>query len=259
MKKIITLLALLMLITLAGCSKTGENTDDVIQNEIEAETETTDNTLDLTWLENDNMAMVSGLYVVGEDIAGDSYIYLAQGDYGSEITIFETMDAYTAYFRMERFTNGEEDAAIAEHVRSHAWVYSDDEYALNLHDGNVLVVDGEGTLGDGVAQNLDSGKKFVEGIYLPGDFKEGKYIFSAMTEDSNEIVVFDTKDNYEAFVDSKPVTNGDFSRAVEANAKYYKWLSEGESVYIHLEEDDVIAIGYSGKLLATPVIMGYSK
>lgn len=139
MKKIIA--AIFALILMSGVA-VAENVDlsalsdvDLLQLRSNIEVE-----LANRGLETENL-IEEGTYLVGRDIIEGQFSLLAACEYGMGVYIFETQEDYSAYFKEERFTNGEETAAIEAHAMSETWIYEGKSTSFNLKEGMVLLLE----------------------------------------------------------------------------------------------------------------------
>ena len=99
-----------------------------------------------SWYSGDNEGLHRGIYFVGNDLEAAQYS-LTCIDSFIEVIVFEDIDAYIAYQHSSRFTGGEEEEAIELNARSSEYVYGGDSMAINLQEGNILLIkDGIGDL-----------------------------------------------------------------------------------------------------------------
>lgn len=238
-------------------------TESEMETEVESEeaSEEESLTIDTSWYEADDSAICTGTYFVGKDIQEGNYVLTCTDtDYAMEVIVFESTEKYTSYFTSSRFTNGEESDAISANASSDEYIYKDDNLAVNIHEGNVLVIkDGTGSLGSGTTQEI-TGKAIdiCKGVYNAGDLETGTYMLTCTEADYGiQVVVFANKDSYQAFVDADPFTNGEVNDAIEKNALYDTELTVGKTCYLNIDSDMVIVIDYEGKGQLVPVNMSW--
>lgn len=92
--------------------------------------------------------------------------------------------------------------------------------------------------------NTISGKSVPEGVYNIGDYiKPGTYLFTSEEESSyTQLIVFESKSNYDSYNNSGAFTIGEESEAIEKNALYSVFIQEGQSAYINLKSGYVLKV-----------------
>ena len=86
--------------------------------------------------------ILDGLYL-SKDIPRDSYmITCTETDYAMGIIIFKDKESYNQYSQADRFTVGEEQAAIEQYAMSDMYIYYGDTAYVNLTDDMVVLVKG---------------------------------------------------------------------------------------------------------------------
>ena len=98
------------------------------------------------WYSDENIGLCNGIYFVGNDLDAAQYSLTCIASYMQAI-VFENFDTYKAYHQSSRFTGGEESEAIEKNALLSEYVYEDNSIALNLKEGNILLInDGIGSL-----------------------------------------------------------------------------------------------------------------
>lgn len=92
-----------------------------------------------TWYSDKNIGLCRGVYFTGNDLEAAQYSLTCTDSYMRAI-VFENIDAYKAYHQSSRFTGGEESEAIEKNAIINEYVYEDNSVAINLHEGNVLLI-----------------------------------------------------------------------------------------------------------------------
>ena len=217
---------------------------------------------DTSWFTEDGTAMCSGVYVVGEDIVPNNYIFSCpdEDDAWVIVTTFETKDSYSAYYQSSRFTVGEESEAIAAYASLNDYLGAGESTELNLEEGSVLIVEGgigcivatDGAIPERESEVTGNPTVIVDGVYQGGSIQSGTYILINTGDSGLRAVVFPDDAAYEAFENTDHFTSGEWSAAVEKNASNDFYLYEGESYYLNLDKDDVLMVsGDSGVLIPT--------
>lgn len=86
--------------------------------------------------------IMDGLYL-SKDIPRDAYmITCTDTDYAMGVIIFKDKEAYDQYSQADRFTVGEEQAAIEQYAMSDMYIYYGDTAYVNLADDMVVLVKG---------------------------------------------------------------------------------------------------------------------
>lgn len=119
----------------------------------------------------------------------------------------------------------------------------------------------ENTETDNMTQNTETdapslpdsegGFMVIPGVYQVGDYiSGGDYrITCEDTDYTMQVVVFESKESYDAYQNTKRTTNGEERTAIEQNALYDYYLEEGESGYLSLGDDSVLFVDSgSGRL-----------
>ncbi|MBM6676128.1 hypothetical protein H6A07_05165 [Olsenella uli] len=265
-------LALVLCLTTTACSAApSEGTTPAASGEGSEASAATEEAsvpeVDASWLTEDGAAMCPGVYVVGVDIASGNYIFSCpdEDDARANVTVFETKDSYSAYHQMSRFTVGEENEAIAAHSSLDEYLSAGESAALNLKEGNVLMVEdgvghivaSEGTTSDKGGEVTGDPLMVVDGVYEGGSIQSGAYILVNTDDSGWNAVVFPNDAAYEAFENADHFTNGEWGAAVEKNAWSDFYLNEDGACYLNLDKDDVLMIsGGSGVLV--PVQMAWA-
>lgn len=124
---------------------------------------------------------------------------------------------------------------------------SSSEINSDLHEDN---------LNEQIIQNDDSGKNTVgisnseDGlVVVPGTYIIGDYIGNTdylitceETDYSMQVIVFESKEAFESYENTKRTTNGEARAAIEQNALYDYRLEKGETGYLSLGDDYVLLI-----------------
>lgn len=100
-----------------------------------------ESTLTPSSADNDHR-VYSGLYRVGESISENSYRMRGLNSSGTYLITFENMDKYLEYFRSDRYTGAEDDAALYEYSSSIVPIDEDEEAVVSLKNGQILFVAG---------------------------------------------------------------------------------------------------------------------
>lgn len=89
----------------------------------------------------------------------------------------------------------------------------------------------------------DSGKKIIDGVYEVGDYlSESNYLITCDKVENYalDVLVFESKEVYDAYDSSKRVTGGEENAAVEKYALYDFQLKEGETGFLSLEKGHIV-------------------
>lgn len=89
-----------------------------------------------------------GVYFIGDDLeAGQYEIQCTNTDFAMNLIVFADRQAYNSYYESNRFTNGEEDAAIEQNAETNMLLSKDDTQSIYLNEGSVLLLKyGTGTM-----------------------------------------------------------------------------------------------------------------
>lgn len=117
--------------------------------------------------------------------------------------------------------------------------YSDDNSVLeeSIYEKNTEKIESE-------ISNSGDGLIVVPGIYEVGDYVANTdYLITCEeTNYSMQVIVFESKDNYNNYQNADRVTNGEELAAIEQNALYDYYLKAGEVGYLSLESGYVLLI-----------------
>lgn len=191
-----------------------------------------------------------GIYVIGDYIKPGTYVFAnnTETDYLG-VVMFNSAESYDAYNESERFTVGEESAAVEKNAWYNEFLNSGESVYMNLREGSVLVVkDAELTMnpvtvGDYVG--AEDAVPFSSALLTIGtELPEGQYVFDCteLAGYSTELLLFESVDTYRAYHTTKRFTNGEEREAVEANAKASEWLQTGKSFSTYLSEGNILII-----------------
>lgn len=204
------------------------------------------------WFDGNNSPLCAGVYFVGKDIAEAQYkLTCTATDWSMAVTIYASADDYLSYHKSNRFTNGEESDAIRQYSMSNTYINEGDTCFVDLKEGYVLMVkNGTGSL-DMVNSdnNISASSNRVSlptypGVYFVGEYlKPNTYIVTCTETDwSQQIVVFETKEEYLNYHQTSRFTNGEESSAIEQNAISDFYIDQDESCYLNLREGMVLMI-----------------
>lgn len=246
-----------------------ESTDDISEDEDDAEEEKEGSGKpDTSWYENNGDVITTGIFTVGTDIEAGSYTLTNIDDEdGFGVAVFENMEKYLAYYRTDpRDTVGEENDAINSNSYYATHLYTDEDAAINLEDGNVLKVLGKtATLinDDGTGNKFDLGKskKLKQGIYSSSQLEPGTYIVSSLNNDDSDrtlLLLFENNDSYKAFNSEEKFTVGEFTSAAYKNALDDLCAREDEPCMINMTKDSVLYVEYDDCYIQK-VTMNWSK
>lgn len=183
------------------------------------------------------------------------------------MAVFESMEKYLAYYRTDpRDTVGEENDAINSNSYYATHLYTDEDAAINLDEGNVLKVLGKtATLinDDGTGDKFDLGKskKLKQGIYSSSQLEPGTYIVSSLNNDDSDrtlLLLFENNDSYKAFNSEEKFTVGEFTSAAYKNALDDLCAREDEPCMINMTEDSILYVEYDDCYIQK-VTMNWSK
>lgn len=267
MKWRIAALVLVLSLAMTACSEVSSEGKDPAASDrgggtSEEKQEALISEADTSWFTEDGTAMCSGVYVVGEDVAPNNYIFSCpdEDDAWVIVTTFETEDSYSAYYQSSRFTVGEESEAIAAYASLNDYLGAGESTALNLEEGSVLIVEGgigcivaaDGAIPEEGSEVTGNPTAVVDGVYQGGSIQSGTYILMNTSDSGLRAVLFPDDAAYEAFENTDHFTSGEWSTAVEKNAWSDFYLYENDSHYLNLDEDDVLMVsGDSGVLIPT--------
>lgn len=220
------------------------------------------------WYRSNSMLICDGVYFVGDDIVPANYgIKCSSLSNGIGVIVFDSEDSYYAYFHSSRFTNGEENDAIEANASQNEYIYKDKEIALNLHEGNVLLIkNGIGELvlsnsGEAIDKEtvIDDTVNLFDGNYIVGkDIDVGSYMFTSTGEYGTRFIVFKSKEKLADFEAADHFTNGEFGADVEQNAMIDIYVHNGEQCYINLQDGMVLMLN-NGSGIAQNVAMAWAK
>lgn len=206
------------------------------------------------WFDDDNSPLCTGVYFVGKDITEAQYkLTCTATDWSMEVTIFASTNDYLEYHKSSRFTNGEESDAIQQYSMNDIYVDEGDSCFVDLKEGYILMVkNGIGSLemvgGEntgGTSNSLDQNSlPAYPGVYFVGEYiKPDTYIVTCTETDwSQQIVVFETEEEYLNYHQTSRFTNGEESSAIEQNAMSDFYIDQDESCYLNLREGMVLMI-----------------
>ena len=94
------------------------------------------------------MPFYPGVYFVGRDLTPGQYAALCtQTEWSAAVKVFEAAEDYMGYRQTDRFTNGEENAAVEQYAFLDVYLEEGEACCMDLLDGMVLTVDnGSGEL-----------------------------------------------------------------------------------------------------------------
>lgn len=247
----------------------GESTDDISEDESDAEEEKEGSgEPDTSWYENNGDVITTGIFTVGTDIEAGSYTLTnIDPEDGFGVAVFENMENYLAYYQTDpRDTVGEENDAINANSYYATHLYTDENAAINLEDGNVLKVLGKtATLinDDGTGDKFDLGKskKLKQGIYSSSQLEPGTYIVSSLNNDDGDrtlLLLFENNDLYKAFNSEEKFTVGEFASAAYKYALDDLCAREDEPCMINMTKDSVLYVEYDDCYIQK-VTMNWSK
>lgn len=209
---------------------------------------------DPLWFDGNSAPLCTGVYFVGKDVVEAQYkLTCTATDWSMAVTVYASADDYLNYHKASRFTNGEESDAIQQYSMSNTYVNEGNTCFVDLKEGYVLMVkNGTGSLemvnSDSSNDTSDFSNRATlpayPGVYFIGEyFKPNTYILTCTETDwSQQIVVFETKEEYLNYHQSSRFTNGEESTAIEQNALSDFYIDQGESCYLSLREDMVLMI-----------------
>jgi predicted small lipoprotein YifL len=254
MKKIFCLLLVLVLMFgIVGCGATSsvETEDTKKASAVDSKTENTS-----VKNEDETKRLFSGIYYVGTDIEPGQYILKSlESDYSMDILLFETGEKYDGYLAAPKTTLGEESQAINGFCLHSSYIEHDEEYYLNLKDGNVLSLDdGSGELRKIVKGGWAEDDIRPRGVYYcPDDIDAGSHdITCAYGDYSLDIKVFKSLSVYDEYLVSPRSTLGEESEAVDKYADFVDYLDSGESCHINVQEGGILVIDDNGFYLDSP-------
>lgn len=250
-------------LALTGCGAGGEREQETrADGTIIGAIEKKEATADLSFLKSDNMCVLPGTYIIGQDMkAGDYTLKCSEADYGMRVTVFESEDKYHSYFSSDRFTIGENNDAIKDNAKTDEFVYEGDDLSVNVSDGNVLVIDdGDviGTFGNG--SNMEPGETITigRGLYEVGDIEPGMYCVTPIEADyAMQFVVFKDENAYSAFVKANPFTVGEYSEQIGKNGLSELYVDENQHGFLTIKEGNLLTVIGEGKAEITKVDMGW--
>ena len=122
---------------------------------------------------------------------------------------------------------------------------SENDFALhedNL-DGQIVQNDDTGNNTIDVS-NFENGLVVVPGTYNIGDYIDNtNYLITCEETDySMQVVVFENKETYDNYKNTKRITNGEELAAIEQNALYDYYLEQGETGYLSLDDGYILLI-----------------
>ena len=246
-----------------------EDDNDATEDEDDAEDEKEGSGKpDTSWYENNGDVITTGIFIVGTDIEAGSYTLTnIDPEDGFGVAVFESMEKYLAYYRTDpRDTVGEQNDAINSNSYYATHLYTDEDAAINLEDGNILKVLGKtATLinDDGTGDNFDLGKskKLKQGIYSSSQLEPGTYIVSSLNNDDSDrtlLLLFENNDSYKAFNSEEKFTVGEFTSAAYKNALDDLCAREDEPCMINMTEDSILYVEYDDCYIQK-VTMNWSK
>lgn len=247
-----------------------ESTDDISEDDDDAAEEEKEcsGKPDTSWYENNGDVITTGIFTVGTDIEAGSYTLTnIDPEDGFGVAVFENMEKYLAYYRTDpRDTVGEENDAVNSNSYYATHLYTDEDAAINLEDGNVLKVLGKtATLinDDGTGDKFDLGKskKLKQGIYSSSQLEPGTYIVSSLNNDDSDrtlLLLFENNDSYKAFNSEEKFTVGEFTSAAYKNALDDLCAREDEPCMINMTEDSILYVEYDDCYIQK-VTMNWSK
>lgn len=247
-----------------------ESTDDISEDDDDAAEEEKEGSgkPDTSWYENNGDVITTGIFTVGTDIEAGSYTLTnIDPEDGFGVAVFENMEKYLAYYRTDpRDSVGEENDAINSNSYYATHLYTDEDAAINLEDGNVLKVLGKtATLinDDGTGDKFDLGKskKLKQGIYSSSQLEPGTYIVSSLNNDDSDrtlLLLFENNDSYKTFNSEEKFTVGEFTSAAYKNALDDLCAREDEPCMINMTEDSILYVEYDDCYIQK-VTMNWSK
>lgn len=248
-----------------------ESTDNISEDEDEDDDEEEkegSGKPDTSWYENNGDVITTGIFTVGTDIEAGSYTLTnIDPEDGFGVAVFESMEKYLAYYRTDpRDTVGEENDAVNYNSYYATHLYTDEDAAINLEEGNVLKVLGKtATLinddGSGDKFDLGKSKKLKQGIYSSSQLEPGTYIVSSLNNDDSDrtlLLLFENNDSYKAFNSEEKFTVGEFTSAAYKNALDDLCAREDEPCMINMTEDSILYVEYDDCYIQK-VTMNWSK
>ena len=264
-KRFSSIVAVMMISALAltGCGSGGTReqetrSDGVIVGSIEKE----EPKADLSFLKSDNMCVLPGTYIIGQDMKAGSYaLKCKEASYGMRVTVFKSESEYQEYFKSDRFTVGENNDAIEDHAKSDEYIYKDDECSLSLSNGEVLVIDdGDIIATFGGGSDFEPGETTTigRGLYEPGDIESGMYcVTPTETDYALQFVVFKDESSYDAFVKANPFTVGEYSEEIGNHALYELYVDKDQHGFLSIKDGNYLTVIGEGKAEITKVDMGW--
>lgn len=254
-------LVAVMALSIVGCSGgSGSGSENETASTKKKTTIEKPSNIDTSWYTDDDSVIYSGAYVVGEDIAEGNYVLTVLKDdinYGfTYVHIFESVDSYTAYNKAPKETDEEWDAAKNEYIvyGGTDTFHEGESCSLNLSEGNVLVVHGGvNTMKldpntEPVETDIQTSTILYQGVHDSGNISNGTYMLTCY-DDHLSIYIFDSKDEYNAFMDAK---SEDYSKAMAEHVYWNYRLYEDQGCCINMDSDNVILIkdgnGYMEKV-----------
>ena len=222
--------------------------------------------IDLTWYTEDYTAICDGVFFVGKDIKGDSYILTCtDSSWAMEITVFESEEQYSNYHKTSRFTVGEESDAKAQYALIDTTIWPDETYSLNIQDGYVLKIENghrtlESTSGVATPAKSNNGKtrKIMDGLYLSKDLPRDSYMITCTKTDyAMGIIIFKDKDAYNQYSQADRFTVGEEQNAIEQYALSDMYIYYGDTAYVNLT-DDMVMLVKAGSGTMEPVLMNWA-
>lgn len=116
-----------------------------------------------------------------------------------------------------------------------------------LDEGNL---DGEIAQKDDAKNNTTEVSNSEDGlVVVPGTYEVGDYIdntsYLITCEEANysmQVIVFESKESYDSYQNTKRITNGEELAAIEQNALYDYYLGQGETGYLGFDDGYVLLI-----------------
>lgn len=220
------------------------------------------------WYRNNSMLLCDGVYFVGSDMVPASYgIKCSSFSDGINVIVFDNEEAYYTYHHSSRFTNGEESDAIEANASQYDYLRADKEIALNLHEGNVLMIkNGIGELSysdsDKVVESetiVGEKRNLFDGNYVVGkDIDSGGYMITSTGEYGTRFIVFASEQKLADFEAEDHFTNGEFGADVEKNAIIDLFVYKEKQCYINLKDGMVLMLN-NGTGIAQKVTMVWAE
>lgn len=273
MKRIMVSILLGFLVLLSACgpantSNTIEQPTERTPESHEQATETaSESHMEESLPPNENLPLGSVVYYVGEDIEEAPYLVTCtETEYSLKVLVFESKDSYNGYVDAERFTSGEENAAIEQHALSNQYIEAEQCGYVGLKNGNVLLMyDGKGDLemieGDSTTASMDNNNPDLmdavlpvySGVYFIGDDIDEMQCKLTCTESefSMKAVIFSNMEDYIKYHQTSRWTNGDESAAIEQYALIDLNLEAGQCSYVGLKHGNVLVINDGQGYLTT--------